>query len=122
MSKKDGIKAAVKFCKDCDELCEIATGKHLAWVGKRIFDAFGEDVGKRIVRALDSEEQKLDSSNPYAVLHSRPDSTDLAIRGRYRLLVKRFHPESGEEPDVKEFQRVCEAYNKIKKLRENIDK
>ena len=122
MSKKDGIKTAVKFFKDCDDICEIITGKRLAQVGKRIYDAYGQDLGKKIIASFSDEEEKPDPNNPYSVLHCRPDADDMVIRGRYRLLVKQFHPDTGIEPDVKEFQRVCEAYNKIKKLRENIDK
>jgi DnaJ-class molecular chaperone len=122
MTKRDGLKKVIKFFKDADDFCEIATGKHLAWVGKRLITAYGEEIGKKIEDALNGPEEELPADNPYKVLHCRPDATDLYIRGKYRLLVHEFHPDSGNTPDVKEFQRVCEAYNKIKMLRENIDK
>jgi hypothetical protein len=122
MSKRDGIKKAVKFFKDVDDICQIVTGKKLAQIGARFIDAYGDEIGKKIDAALGAEEEELAADNPYRILHCRPDADDLVIRGKYRLLVKELHPVSGDHPDEIEFRRVTDAYNQIKNMRENIDK
>jgi DnaJ-class molecular chaperone len=122
MAKRgDGIRKVVKLFKDADDICEIVTGQRLHQVGKRLIDAYGEDIGKKIQEALGTQEEELPADNPYSVLHCRPDANDLVIRGRYRLLVKEFHPD-GTNPDPEQFKRVVDAYNAIKLLRENIDR
>jgi hypothetical protein len=121
MAKSDGIRKAVKFFKDVDDICEILTGKRLKHLASRVIDAYGDDIGKKIDDVLWGAEEELPADNPYKVLHCRPDADDLVIRGKYRLLVKELHPDTGAHPDVVEFQRVVDAYNKIKLQRENIE-
>ena len=119
MSKRDGIKSFIKALKDADDVCEIITGKRLADHGKRIFEVYGEEIGQKLEDALVGKEEELPDNSPYLVLHCRPDASDLVLRGRYRLLVREFHPDTGDHPDPKEFQRVVEAYNAIKLQRES---
>jgi hypothetical protein len=122
MAKRgDGLRSMVKLFKDADDICEIVTGQRLHQVGARIIDAYGEDIGKKINEALGTQEEELPADNPYSVLHCRSDADDLVIRGRYRLLVKEFHPD-GTHPDPEQFDRVVKAYNAIKLQRENIDR
>lgn len=122
MAKREGLRSAVKFFKDVDDICEILTGKRLGQHGKRLIEVYGEDLGKKLEDAITGHEDELPDDSPYRVLHCRPDADDLVIRGRYRLLVREFHPDTGEHPDPKEFQRIVEAYNAIKLQRENIDR
>ena len=118
MSKREGIKGFIKALKDADDVCEIITGKRLAEHGQRLFEIYGEEIGKKLEDALVGQEKELPADSPYLVLHCRPNASDLVLRGRYRLLVREFHPDTGEHPDPKEFQRVVEAYNAIKLQRE----
>jgi hypothetical protein len=122
MAKSSGLKKAVKMFKDADDLCQIVTGKKLAQLGANIIAAYGEDIGGAIDKALNTQEEELPADSPYRVLHCRPDADDIVIRGKYRLLVKELHPDTGAHPDVKEFQRVVEAYNQIRKERDNPDR
>jgi len=48
--------------------------------------------------------------NCYALLGVPPDADDAAIRNAYRVLARRYHPDSGEGSSPEKFRQVAEAY------------
>lgn len=122
MPRKDEVKSAVRFLRDCDDMVQIVTGKRIKDFVSRGVDVFGEDVKRKVSNTLSGispESEPPDS--PYRILHCRSDACDAVIKGRFRLLVKELHPDSGSHPDAKEYQRVVEAYQQICREREIIN-
>ena len=56
ITRKEAIRKVVKLFKDADDICEIVTGQRLHQVGKRLIDAYGEDIGKKIVSVCDRKD------------------------------------------------------------------
>ena len=57
--------------------------------------------------------------NPYIVLGvSTSDSLD-AIKTRYKLLCKKYHPDNSRTGDRKELEKVLEAWKIIQEMQEN---
>jgi curved DNA-binding protein len=51
----------------------------------------------------------------YAILGVERDATDEAIKKRYRILARKYHPDVSKEPDAeKRFKEVAEAYATLK--------
>jgi curved DNA-binding protein CbpA len=48
--------------------------------------------------------------NFYALLGVPADADDAAIRSAYRVLARRYHPDSGEGSSPEKFRQVAEAY------------
>lgn len=120
MARKNEVKSAVRFLKDCDDMIHIVTGKRIKDFVSKGIDVFGEDLKKKVANALTGEREEEMPNSPYRVLHCRPDAADIVVKGRFRLLVKELHPDTGTHPDQKEYQRVIEAYDQICQEREII--
>jgi hypothetical protein len=119
MAKKFTPKGILKFLKDCDDMVELITGKRIKNFVKQGLDLYGDDVKKAAEQMFFGPEAQLDSDNPYQVLGCRPEADALVVKGKYRQLVKRYHPDTGVNPDPKKFQQVVEAYNAIEEARRN---
>jgi len=51
--------------------------------------------------------------NFYAVLGIRPDANQETIRSAYRILARRYHPDSGSGSSTEKFRQVTEAYETL---------
>ena len=51
--------------------------------------------------------------NFYAVLGIPADANDETIRGAYKILARRYHPDIGSGSSTEEFRRVAEAYETL---------
>jgi curved DNA-binding protein CbpA len=51
--------------------------------------------------------------NFYAVLGIRPDADQETIRSAYRILARRYHPDSGSGSSTEKFRQVTEAYETL---------
>ncbi len=111
MRKRGFLNELVTGFRKVDEVVYIASGTRLRFIAQRIWDAWDEDIKKATGGAHNTSAPPVD--DPYRVLHCRPDDFDMVIRGRFRLLCKELHPDTGAHPDPAEFQRILEAYNTI---------
>lgn len=118
MSDRNEVKSVLRFLKDSDDMVQIVTGKRIKDFVTRGIDVFGEDLKKKVASAFINGPRSDELDSPYRVLHCRPDACDAVVKGRFRLLVKELHPDTGVHPDSKEYQRVVEAYERIRKERE----
>ncbi len=111
MSKKQTA-SAIKFLKDADDVIHLVTGQRLfKQLLPRTIELFGEDLIAKITRNL--KPLPLDPHDPYSVLEVRPDASNLVVTAVFRAKVRTLHPDTGSNPDPKEFQRVNEAYRTI---------
>lgn len=117
MANKLSSKTAVKFLKDCDDMVELITGKRIKDFVRRGINLYGEELKRAAAGFVLGKEEELASDNPYRVLGCRPDADDLVVKGKYRQLVFKYHPDTGSAPDAKAFQAVVEAYNAIDEAR-----
>jgi curved DNA-binding protein CbpA len=51
--------------------------------------------------------------NFYALLGVPADADEAAIRSAYRVLARRYHPDSGEGSSLEKFRQVAEAYEML---------
>jgi DnaJ-class molecular chaperone len=51
--------------------------------------------------------------NFYTVLGIARDADEMAIRAAYRLLARRYHPDSGRGSSAEKFRQVAEAYETL---------
>ena len=108
MKKKNPL---LNFLRDCDEMVNIITGKRIKSFVKRGLDLYGEDITKALRNHALGVEDEVPPD--YRLLHARPSSADIVIRGRFRALMRVLHPDTGTHPDSAEYQRVLEAYDRI---------
>jgi len=110
MSKKRTSKEVVKFLKDMNDLTKLITGHPIPDLVNRGMRLFGiTDKMETIV--------KPPRTGPYAVLGVREDASDLVIKASYRSLQKRFHPDTGLEPNDEKSKAINKAFQEIEGLR-----
>lgn len=117
MAKQGSVRQALKFLKDCDDMVQLITGSRIKDFVKRGVDLYGDEIKKKAEEFLAVAEEELAVDNPYRILDCRPDADDLVVKGKFRQLVKKLHPDIGSSPDPKQFQRVVESYNAIMEAR-----
>jgi len=121
MPARKDMREAVKFMKNVDDILEILTGKRLKDIGAKVIDVYGEELGKRLdhLSGLDEENNGLtpELKAAYLTLHCRPSADDMVIKGKYRTLMKQYHPDVSRMPDEEACKKVIEAYNLIMKTR-----
>lgn len=103
-------KAALNFLKDVDDMAELITGKRIPDIVTRGLGLLG--ITDKINNMMFSS-----SSGPYAVLGVREDASDIVVKAAYRSLQKRYHPDTGLEPDGEQSKRINAAYEEVQKLR-----
>jgi len=67
-------------------------------------------------RNFERAKRKKDS-DPYSVLGVSRDADDEAIKGAYHYLSKKYHPDSGKNPNAEKMKRINKAFAEIKKER-----
>lgn len=105
----------IDFLKDVDDTVKILTGRRIPNLVASGFELFG--VHEKEVPPA----PEFDFNDPYFILGVRPEAHDIVVRGAFRALARELHPDTGTRPDVKQFQRVTEAYQAIQKMRKNED-
>jgi len=110
MSKKRTSKEVVNFLKDANDLTELITGHPIPDLVNR---------GMRLLGITERIEADIVPSRtgPYAVLGVREDASDLVIKASYRSLQKRFHPDTGLEPNDVKSKAINKAFQEIEGLR-----
>jgi DnaJ-class molecular chaperone len=107
----------VRAFRDMDDIVHVFTGKRIKDFVNRAVDLVGDDIKQRVGKfgkdMLDVKNDEIPAAGPYSVLHCRPGCSDAVVKLRFRELARILHPDTGTEPDAKEFQRVLEAYNLI---------
>lgn len=104
-------KQIVNFFRDVDDTVKILTGSRIPNLVANGLELFG--IHEKEVPPA----PEFDINDPYFILGIRTEAHDIVARGAFRSLVKEYHPDTGERPDAKQFQRVTEAYNQIMKDR-----
>ncbi len=117
MANKRTARHVIGFLKDCDDMVEIITGQRIKNFVKKGLEVYGDDVKQAVEQFVFGRSQEIGSDDPYRVLGCRPDADDLVVKGKYRQLVKKLHPDTGAAPDPKAFQKVVESYNAIVEAR-----
>lgn len=110
MSKKRTSKEVVNVLRDVDDLTKLITGHTILDLMNRGARLLG--ITEKIESAM-----KPDRTGPYAVLGVREDASDLVIKASYRGLQKRFHPDTGLEPDDVKSKAINQALDEIQGLR-----
>ena len=114
MSRRREIVGAFR---DIDDIIHVFTGKRIKDYVNRTVELVGDDIKKKVEKlgkdVFDIENDAIPSNGPYSALHCRPGSSDAVVKLRFRELARILHPDTGTEPDAKEFQRVKEAYDAI---------
>jgi len=110
MVKKRTSKEVVNFLKDANDLTKLITGHPIPDLVNR---------GMRLFGITDKMETiaKPPKTGPYAVLGVREDAADLVIKASYRSLQKRYHPDTGLEPDDVKSKAINKALDEIEELR-----
>jgi DnaJ-class molecular chaperone len=117
MTKKSAARQILGFLKDCDDMVNLITGSRIKDFVKRGVELYGNDIKKTAEEFLTGATEELAEDNPYRVLGCRSDASDMVIKGKYRQLVRKYHSDTGINPDAKKFQQVVEAYNAILEAR-----
>lgn len=115
MADNEQFKSTVRFLKDADDIMFLLTGQRFRQLVPRAIDLFGESLIKRVIK---EKPPPLDPDDPYSILEVRQDASNLVVKAAYRSKVKVLHPDTGTNPDPKEFQRVVEAYEKVMRERD----
>lgn len=110
MAKKRTSKEVVNVLRDMDDLTKLITGHRIPDLVSR---------GMRLLGITERIEADIAPSRtgPYAVLGVREDASDLVIKASYRGLQKRFHPDTGLEPDDVKSKAINKALDEIQALR-----
>ena len=110
MSKKRTSKEVVNVLRDMDDLTKLITGHRIPDLVSR---------GMRLLGITERIEADIAPSRtgPYAVLGVREDASDLVIKASYRSLQKRFHPDTGLEPDDGKSKAINKAFQEIEVLK-----
>ena len=108
--------------RNIDDVVYISTGKRLKNIVGTALNSFGEEairlVSKKVSDLFDKhfteqpEEPKIAPDSPYVVLGVNPEAPDFLIRGAYRMLMKKFHPD-GETPNEELAKKINDAYDQI---------
>lgn len=101
---------AVNFLKDVNDMAKLITGRSIPDLMGRGMDLLG--IREKITKATTSS-----PTGPYAVLGVREDAHDLVVKAAYRQLQKRFHPDTGLEPNDEKSKALNQALQEIEKLR-----
>ena len=119
MAKKSSLGPIAKAWRDADDIVRQVTGKRLGQIVGKAFDLYGDEMMEKVGAKVESEaEETLDFNDPYFILGVRKDARDIVVKGAYRILVREYHPDTGEPSDPSMFQKVSEAYKKIMAERE----
>ncbi len=112
MSKKRTSKEVVNVLRDMDDLTELITGHRIPDLVSRGMRLLG--ITERIAANIAPIPTR---EGPYAVLGVREDASDLVVKASYRALQKRFHPDTGKEPDDTKSKVINKAFQEIGELR-----
>lgn len=110
MAKPKTSRETVNFLKDIDDMTKLITGH-------RIPDLVGR--GLRLLGITERIENEMAPSRlgPYAVLGVREDASDIVIKASFRSLQKRYHPDTGLEPNDTKSKAINKARQEIEELR-----
>jgi len=120
MATKSGAKQVKKALRNTDDILYILTGKRLKHVAGRVVNAFGADLTRKVTDFFTGpEEEELPPDSPYYILGVHPDALDIVVKGAYRALARKYHPDvnPGDESAEEKFKQINNAYDTIMKGR-----
>lgn len=103
--------------KNFDDALYILTGVRMKNIAKSFLNSFGEDITRKVSKKAAEfftfpDEVKLPDDSPYRVLGVNPDAPDFLVRGAYKVLMKKYHPD-GEAPNEEMAKKINHAYDQI---------
>lgn len=101
----------INFFRDVDDTVKIMTGSRIPNLVTNGLELFGIHV-KEVPPA-----PEFDINDPYFILGVRPEAHDIVVRGAYRALIRKYHPD-GESPDEVMAKKINVAYQEICKDRQ----
>lgn len=104
----------INFLRDADDLVKILTGRRIPNLVANGLELFG--VHEKEVPPAPA----FDFKDPYFILGIRPEAHDIVVRGAYRALMRKYHPD-GESPDEDLAKKINVAYQDIMKKRKGSD-
>ena len=107
---KRGTREAVNFFRDMDDMAKIISGHRIPDLAARGMQLLG--ITERIENQV-----KTSRTGPYAVLGVRDDAADLVVKAAFRSLQRRYHPDTGLEPDDIKSKAINQALSEIEELR-----
>ena len=106
-----------KRLRSFDDILRIVTGKRMKNIAGAALNSFGEEltkkVSKKVAEFFAAPEETLPSDSPYRVLDIYPDADDFVVRAAYIGLMKKYHPDSGKQPDAEMAKKINDAYDRI---------
>ncbi len=120
MSTKSGARQVKKALRNTDDILYILTGRRLKHVAGRVVNAFGADLTKKVTDFFTGpEEEELPPDSPYYILGVHPDALDIVVKGAYRALARKYHPDVNPDNESAEerFKQINNAYEAIMKER-----
>ena len=112
MTKRGQVKRTVR---NVDDVLYLITGKRLKDITRAAFNSFGEELVRKATRKVTNffpENQETISESPYTVLGVNPEAPDFLVRGAYKTLMKKYHPD-GETPNEELAKQINTAYDQI---------
>lgn len=101
--RPSSLSLLLDLVKAADTTAQKLTGKPLAYH----FEQFVNSCRGR------SNLASQDVYDPYVVLGVRQDADIEVIKSSFRVLARKYHPDTGLTPDAHKFQAAKEAYDKI---------
>lgn len=104
----------IDFLRDVDDTVKILTGRRIPNLMANGFELFG--VHEKEVPPAPA----FDFNDPYFILGIRPEAHDIVVRGAYRALMRKYHPD-GETPDEALAKKINVAFQEICKARKGLN-
>ena len=120
MVTKSSARQVKRALRNTDDILYILTGKRLKHVAGRVVNTFGEDLAKKVTFFFAGpEEEELPPDSPYFILGVHPDAMDIVVKGAYRALARKYHPDvnPGDKSAEERFKQINNAYDAIMKER-----